>query len=79
MTAPAKRAPLLFDVPAGARVTQCKGCGKYVYYITTRAGKPMPVDTSVSVGGTEPTDTTAGRGISHFANCPKATLFRRPR
>lgn len=75
--------PLLFDVPAGTPSSRCRGCDRVVYFIMTNAGKSMPVDCDVD-GGHAPSSPGSGaqhsgKGISHFANCPAAAQFRRPR
>lgn len=57
------RPPVRFEIPAGALARSCRGCGAPVYWITTAAGKAMPVDLD---------------GVSHFATCPQAAKFRRP-
>ena len=71
--------PSLFTVPLGTSAAPCRGCGMLVYWIMTTGGKRMPVDCAAKHGGAIPTLTTPGVGVSHFATCPKAADFRRPR
>jgi len=88
-----KRAPQFFTVPAGTPAKQCKSetCAKVIYWITTKAGRRMPVDCDVE-GGVRPTPiydprqldafkapgqvTHDGRGRSHFETCKDAARFR---
>ena len=70
--------PFLFVIPRDTSPAPCKGCGAMVYWIRTRKGKLMPVDTRVD-GGLEPMRDRDGRGLSHFATCPKADRFRNRR
>jgi len=55
---------LTFDIPEDAQPSKCRGCGETVYWIITRNGKRMPVDPD---------------GTSHFATCPSAERYRRPK
>lgn len=82
-----ERAPQFFEVPPRTPAAACKGCDATIYWIPTASGKTMPVCCDVE-GGVRPqriaaplggNDYTAGRGISHFANCPAAGEYRRPR
>lgn len=80
-----------FDVPAETRPMCCRSCGAAVYFITTPAGKPMPVDVLVRGGlvprarrlvpndhGTaSPTEERNGRGVSHFATCPDSPMWKK--
>jgi len=47
------------------RVVKCKGCGKWIGWGVTAAGKKMPFDHG------DPNFT------SHFASCPQAKQFRK--
>lgn len=58
------RKPVKFDIPPGAAVASCSGCGAAIVWVVTTKGKRMPVD---------------GDGTSHFATCPDAKRFRKPR
>lgn len=69
-------APQLFTVPRDSRPDTCHGCGAPIYWIVTAKSKRMPVNTRVE-GGLDPLVDREGRGISHFADCPKAAHFRR--
>lgn len=53
-----------FDIPPGTPTAICKGCGEFIKWIRTRAGKNMPVNAD---------------GTSHFATCKKADQFRKDR
>ena len=72
------RYPATFTVPKGAPSSTCHGCQAVIYWIRTPRGKNMPVDTNVE-GGEAPTSERDGRGVSHFATCPKAKDYRRAR
>lgn len=56
---------LTFDVPPDADRGTCRSCGRPVAWIITAKGKKMPVD--------------LGSGESHFATCPEAAKWRKPR
>lgn len=76
-SAPQKPRPVTyFVVPRDTEASKCRGCGALVFWIVTAKGKKMPVDTRVD-GGLEPLRDRDGRGLSHFATCPKADRFRR--
>lgn len=45
-----------------SNVARCKGCRRMILWVTTKAGKKMPVDQA---------------GTSHFVTCPEADQFRR--
>lgn len=64
------------EVPIGARKGSCASCRAAIYWIQTAAGKWAPVDCAIE-GGAEPTAEAPGLGISHFATCADAALFRR--
>lgn len=83
------RAPVYFDIPLGTPLSRCRSCGQPVYFITTKRGKLMPV--SIAAEGCRAPDTfpegqlnvfggadtpQAGRGISHFSDCPDAQAWR---
>jgi hypothetical protein len=70
------RPALLFDVPTETDQAACKWCGAPVYWILTRNKKKMPVDCHAGIGCQTPTTERVGRGVSHFATCPKAAQFR---
>jgi len=44
----------------------CKGCGKDIYWIVGKSGKPMPI-------------SRLGNGdlVAHFFDCPQANQFRK--
>jgi hypothetical protein len=51
-----------YAVPPGTPATHCKGCNATIFFIVTEHGRTMPVDPD---------------GVSHFATCPRAGLFRK--
>lgn len=56
----------------------CSGCGAEIFWIKSLKNRAMPVDTrKVSIV------TDAGAVVSgytsHFATCPKASEFRKPK
>lgn len=51
-----------YEIPPGADVVPCRGCGAAIAWVKTPAGRSMPVD---------------GDGTPHFATCPKASEFRK--
>lgn len=46
----------------GVGITNCKKCGKEIFFISTKMGNLMPVDLNL---------------ITHFADCPYANDFRK--
>jgi hypothetical protein len=48
----------------GNHPRECKSCGAPIYWITTKAGRRMPI---------------TQMGISHFADCPNANQHRSSR
>jgi hypothetical protein len=68
-----------FTVPAGSKERPCQGCAKPIYWIVTEKGHKMPVDCRADERCRVATDAMAGSGLSHFATCPKADRFRKPR
>ncbi len=82
----APKEPQFFEVPADTHARRCRGCSATVFWIETAAGKLMPVhcDTAGGVrpvrgGSPDRAQDVAGRGISHFVDCPNAGRFRRAR
>lgn len=60
-----------------ARSVVCTGCGGRMIYLRTRTGSRMPVDAETVAEDDHIFDHK--RHTSHFATCPKAGDFRRPR
>lgn len=59
-------------------MSTCAGCGAEIIWITTPAGRPMPLEAkgeTMYLPGPPARAVTAHR--SHFATCPKAKDFRR--
>jgi len=53
----------------------CRGCGIYIEWIKTKAGKNMPVDPAGVTIITKDGEVKKGF-IPHWATCPKASSFR---
>lgn len=73
------------SIPAGTYWAMCRGkalggsCDDKVYSVQSETtGKWQPISIRCD-GGRAPTDTEPGEGVSHFGNCPDATLFRKPK
>ena len=65
-------------IPSATRPVRCT-CGRTIYWIlhpTTGRKHPVTIETD---GGLPPTwfPASAGRGISHFADCPDAQKHRK--
>lgn len=72
------RPPQWFPIPAKTREAECRFCGAEIYWITTPAGKKMPVSCDID-GASCPSEKGVGSGVSHFTNCPGADDARKPR
>ena len=59
------------------RITPCKACRARIIWLKTASGKNMPVDADTVRPADEIYD--AAKHISHFATCPAAEKFRKPR
>lgn len=58
-------------------IKKCKGCQADLIFLPTKSGKRMPVlASSVNIGDKQ-FDATKHR--SHFADCPAAQKFRKPK
>lgn len=69
-----------YNVPAGTREAECRGCGEPIYWITTPRGSKLPVDCDSVPGAHVPSEARSttqhdGRGVSHFQTCMKAADF----
>lgn len=60
------------------QTVECKGCGFQIVWVKTKAGKNMPCDPELVKVVTEDGDVVTGR-VSHFATCPNADDFRKPK
>jgi len=69
--------PKPITIPAGTPAARCAKCPATIYWIITDAGKRMPVSVSYSNECHAPTETAAGAGVAHFADCPALADFRR--
>lgn len=56
-------------------MSKCKGCGKEIIWLKTKAGKSMPCELEKTTIITESGDTVIGR-IPHWANCPNFKDFK---
>ena len=52
---------LTYPIPTGAKLSRCLGCNKHIYWIKTKKGASMPLNTD---------------GTSHWGTCPEAERFR---
>lgn len=57
---------------------KCKGCGAPIVFMKTRKGKYIPVDAE-SIKTNEVFFNPNSGMIAHFATCPKAQDFRKPK
>lgn len=64
----------------------CKSCGRLIVFLITQTGKRIPINWDSLDRNEQNFITQAGevdyehkRHISHFADCPEAKHFRRPR
>jgi len=63
------RPPVVFEIPPTAAVQACQKCGAPIVFVRhTRTGNWMVLEAD-----------GAHRGQSHFARCPEAHSFRRPK
>lgn len=70
---------IFFTVPKGTPPAVCKAsvCRKPIYFITTPAGKQMPIDCDAE-GGARPTKLLPGRGQPHWGTCVAREQFKKP-
>ncbi|MBS0364943.1 MAG: hypothetical protein JSR67_03855 [Proteobacteria bacterium] len=59
------------------RITRCKSCRARIVWLTTEAGKKIPVDADTVEADDEIYEH--GRHVSHFGTCPQASSWRKPR
>ena len=64
------------DQPVKRKGGTCRGCGIYIEWIKTKAGKDMPVDPEGATIITEDGEVKKGF-IPHWVTCPKADNFRK--
>ncbi len=62
----------------GVPVQKCAGCGAEIYWVKSMKGRAMPVNTKKQSLITPEGNVVSGY-TSHFATCPKAADFKRPR
>jgi hypothetical protein len=73
-----ERARVDFAVPRGVltRAKPCRACSKPILFFNPTGGKtPLDVESAID----DPKNPVGVRLESHFAHCPKASEFRRPR
>lgn len=63
------------DRPKGEAVT-CRGCGLYIEWVKTKAGKWMPIDPEGVTVVTREGEVVKGF-IPHWATCKDANKFRK--
>ena len=56
----------------------CDGCGRVVIWVTTMAGKRMPMD-RVIVRGRDRWGVELDQEDTHWATCPKRSEFTKPK
>lgn len=85
-TLPPPKPPVLFDIPAGTEPSKCVRCPATIYWSgkqPLRAEKEchhFTKDVRIPTpDACAPTDKRAGKGFSHFIDCPQANAFRRTR
>lgn len=59
------------------RVVNCRGCGARIVFLETESGKKIPVEIDDKLKAADVVFQW-GRHTAHFANCPKASAFRKP-
>lgn len=67
-------------------MAQCKRCKNVIYWVHTVGGKNIPCDPAVTTGPVVMTEegrfvtdgVTEGR-VAHWATCPNASEFRKPK
>ena len=68
----------------------CRSCRAHIIWARTLAGKVMPLDVALAMGGNIELDADGiarvvapapdvARHVSHFVSCPRAAAHRRPR
>ena len=57
-------------------MSQCKTCGAEIVWVTTTAGKRMPLDITYKTVVTNDGKVVLGRE-SHFSTCPDADIHRK--
>lgn len=67
----------LIPIPKATKPGKCKSCPAVVYWAPhPSTGNIHPVSIA-DPDAKAPTDSEAGQGISHFADCPGAARHRR--
>jgi hypothetical protein len=72
----------LITIPRGLEAQPCSGCGAPIYWAphpSTGRAHPVSYNPDVALGCRRPTPYLDGAGISHFADCPDADRFRKPK
>ena len=76
----------MYTIPAGTEPSECRSCRQRIFWIEhtpkpkrksdVPRPKPLPISVKHALA-IEPTKTTWGRGISHFADCPNGPHHRK--
>jgi len=75
-----KASATLLAIPAGTASSRCRSCDAPIYWVKTALGRLMPVTVDQGrPGHLLPTVDSEGAGIAHFATCPNANDWRKPR
>ena len=59
-------------------MSKCRSCGEEIVWLDTDSGKKIPVDAD-TVFDKEATVFDPEQMISHFATCPDADKWRKPK
>jgi hypothetical protein len=59
------------------KIEKCRSCSAEIVWLTTKKGKTIPVDRATVKDGDH--DFEYARHISHFATCPDAVRWRKPK
>lgn len=71
----------LIVIPPGAKPSRCEGphCRQQIYRLphpSTGRNHPVSVNVGIDERCVAPSDTAPGLGVSHFADCADAEMFR---
>ena len=59
------------------KIDECRGCGEAIVFLTTRGGKPIPVNAETVLDDAEEEFDESRGHVAHFAMCPEAARFRK--
>jgi hypothetical protein len=63
------------DIPHNP--THCRSCGAEIVWLRTKAGRLIPVNAATALE--TDTEFDHNRHVSHFATCPQANKWRKPK